>query len=82
MRLILSLAFAASLSACVDTPRLDVCKHAELRRTAYTTTITVADAWEAAGRIAPYEVALARRAAVAALALLNRNCPAPAAEQP
>ncbi len=78
MRLILSLALAASLSACADAPRLDWCKHAELRRTAYSTTIATADAWVASGRPIPSEILLARQAAAAARALLDRNCPAPA----
>lgn len=75
MKRLLVAGVALVLSACATTPHLDVCKGAQLRRTAYTTTIAAADAWPATGRVAPFEVLLARSAAVTALAVLNSNCP-------
>ncbi len=69
--------FALPLAACAGTPRVDVCKGAELRRTTYTTTINVADAWELSPRPVPASVVLAREAAVTALRVLNGNCPRP-----
>jgi hypothetical protein len=75
MRLILILALAASLSACAGSPRVDICKHAELRRTTYTTAITAADLYAASGRVVPYQLTLGRQAAVTALAVLDGNCP-------
>ena len=72
---------ALALTACggANSPPLDLCKTAELRRTAYATTITVADAWAYSGRPVPASVSLARQAAVTALALLDVNCPVVAA---
>jgi hypothetical protein len=79
MRLILSLALAASLSACATSAPLDLCKSAELRRTVYLTAVTAADAFIASGRAVPRELLLGRQAAVTALALLDARCPAPRA---
>lgn len=79
MRIILPLALAASLSACAGSPRIDLCKSSELRRTVYLTAITAADAFVASGRPVPSELLLGRQAAVTALALLDARCPAPRA---
>ena len=68
------LAVALALSACVDRP-ISICTGADMRRTGYTATIAVADAWIASGRSVPPEVMLARMGAVAALSLLNQRCP-------
>lgn len=68
------LAVALALSACVVRP-LSICTGADMRRTGYTATIAVADAWTGSGRPVPSEVMLARVGAVAALSLLNARCP-------
>ncbi len=66
---------AASLSACAQAPHLDVCKGAELRRTAYSTAIEAVAALEFSGRPVPQAALIARDAAQLALAILDRNCP-------
>lgn len=68
------LALVLALSACVDRP-ISTCTGADIRRTGYTATIAVANAWTASGRPVPSEVTLARMGAVAALSLLNQRCP-------
>lgn len=75
MKTLTAFAAAASLSACANTPRLDICKSAETRRTVYTTAITAADVFIASGRPVPSSIYLGRDAAVTALAILDRNCP-------
>lgn len=70
------LALAASVSACAGSPHIDLCKHADLRRAGYTSIIATADAWVASGRPVPAEVLVGRQAAVTALVVLDRNCPA------
>lgn len=76
------LAAAFAVSACTDRP-VSICTGAELRRSGYTATIAVADAWTASDRPVPSEVLLARMGAVAALSLLDARCPAaPLVEQP
>lgn len=69
-------AAALAVSACTDRP-VSICTGADLRRTTYTTTIAVADAWTASGRPVPSEVMLARVGALAALSLLDARCPNP-----
>ena len=66
---------AASLSACAQTPHLDVCKGAELRRTAYLTAIEAVAVLELSGRPVPQAAFIARDATQLALLILNRNCP-------
>jgi len=75
MRKLLTLALAASLSACAGTPHIDVCKGAELRRTAYSTAIEAVAAFEFSGRPVPQAALIARDAAQLALSILDRNCP-------
>ncbi len=75
MRKLLTLALAASLSACAGTPHLDVCKGAELRRTAYSTAIEAVAVLEFSGRPVPQAALIARDAAQLALSILDRNCP-------
>lgn len=75
MTRLLALAAALSLTACAGNPRPDVCKYASVRRAVYTTTIRAADLYALSGRIVPYEIALGRRAAETALAVLDTNCP-------
>lgn len=75
MKKLLTLALAASLSACAGTPHLDVCKGAELRRTAYSTAIEAVAVLEFSGRPAPQAALIARDAAQLALSILDRNCP-------
>ncbi len=75
MKRLLTLALAASLSACVQTPHLDVCKGAELRRTAYSTAIEAVAVLEFSGRPVPQAALVARDAAQLALSILDRNCP-------
>ncbi len=75
MRKLLTLALAASLSACAGTPHLDVCKGAELRRTAYSTAIEAVAVLEFSGRPVPQAALIARDAAQLALSVLDRNCP-------
>ena len=76
MKHLFAAGLALALSACAGNPRLDACKGADIRRTAYTATIAAADAWTASHRPVPREVMLARTAAAAALALLDGPCPA------
>lgn len=78
MKKLLTLALAASLSACAQSPRLDVCKGAELRRTAYSTAIEAVAVLEFSGRPVPQAALIARDAAQMALSILDRNCPRPA----
>ncbi len=66
---------AASLSACAQTPHLDVCKGAELRRLAYLTAIEAVAVLELSGRSVPKAAFIARNATQLALSILNRNCP-------
>lgn len=75
MKILLTLALAASLSACAGTPRLDVCKGAELRRAAYSTAIEAVAVLEFSGRPVPQAALIARDAAQMALSILDRNCP-------
>ncbi len=75
MKKLLTLALAASLSACAGTPHLDVCKGAELRRTAYSTAIEAVAVLEFSGRPVPQAALIARDAAQLALSILDRNCP-------
>lgn len=75
MKKLLILALAASLSACATTPRLDVCKGAEARRTAYSTAIQAVGLLEFTGRPVPQAALMARDAAQMALSILERNCP-------
>ena len=79
MKKLLCLALVASLSACATMPAVDACKYSTARRTVYTTAIAAADAYTASGRPVPREVTLGRQAAAVALAVLDRNCPDPAA---
>ena len=74
MKKLLTLALAASLSACAGTPRLDVCKGAELRRTAYSTAIEAVAVLEFSGRPVPQAALIARDAAQLALSILDGNC--------
>lgn len=66
---------AITLSGCAGTVHLNRCKFAEQRRLVYTTTIAAANAYEASGRMLPYEVSLGRQAALVALDVLNASCP-------
>lgn len=75
MKKLLTLALAASLSACATTPHLDVCKGAEVRRTAYSTAIHAVGLLEFTGRPVPQAALMARDAARLALSILDRNCP-------
>ena len=75
------LAAALAVSACTDRP-VSICTGAELRRTGYTATIAVADAWTASGRPVPSEVMLATIGAAAALSLLDARCPRSLLERP
>ena len=75
MKKLLTLALAASLFACVQTPHLDVCKGAELRRTAYSTAVKAVAVLEFSDRPVPQAALIARDAAQLALSVLNRNCP-------
>lgn len=75
MKIAIIIVAAASLSACANMPRLDICKSAETRRNVYAAAITAADVFIASGRPVPSSVYLGRDAAVTALAILNRNCP-------
>ncbi len=75
MKKLLTLALAASLSACAGTPHLDVCKGAELRRTAYSTAIEAVAVLQFSGRPVPQAGLIARDAAQLALSVLDRNCP-------
>ena len=75
MKKLLILALVASLSACAGTPHLDVCKGAELRRTAYSTAIEAVAVLEFSGRPVPQAALIARDAAQLALSILDRNCP-------
>lgn len=75
MKKLLTLALAASLSACAGTPHLDVCKGAQLRRTAYSTAIEAVAVLEFSGRPVPQAALLGRDAAQIALSILDRNCP-------
>lgn len=81
MKKLLTLALAASLSACAGMPRIDVCKGAELRRTAYSTAIQAVAVLQFSGHPVPQAALTARDAAQLALSILDRNCPrrAPAA---
>jgi hypothetical protein len=58
-------------------PPVDYCKYAPQRRTVYTTAIQAADLYALSGRVVPYELAMGRRAAVTALAVLDSTCPVP-----
>ena len=71
---LLPIATLLALSACANTPALDLCKYSDVRRATYATTIRAIDLY-AMGRPLPYEMALGRTAAVTALAILDRNCP-------
>lgn len=75
MKKLMTLALAASLSACAGTPHLDVCKGAELRRTAYSTAIEAVAVLEFSGRTVPQAALLGRDAAQIALSILDQNCP-------
>jgi hypothetical protein len=75
MKKLLTLALAASLSACAGTPHIDVCKGAEVRRTAYSTAIQGVSLLEFTGRPVPQAALMARDAAQLALSILDRNCP-------
>ncbi len=75
MKLLTAALCAASLSACAQTPHLDVCKGAELRRTAYLTAIEAVAVLELSGRPVPQAAFIARDATQLALLILNRNCP-------
>ncbi|TCP95847.1 hypothetical protein C8J46_1112 [Sphingomonas sp. PP-F2F-A104-K0414] len=66
---------AASLSACAQSLHLDVCKGAELRRTAYSTAIEAVAVLELSGRPVPQAAFIARDAARLALSILDQNCP-------
>lgn len=72
-RAIILLALLAG--ACAPNGGIDVCKYANVRRATYTAAITAADAYAASGRVVPYELSLARLAAVTALDAIDRNCP-------
>jgi len=72
MKMIATLALAASLSACATAPNL--CAGADVRRAVYTSAVTAADAYAASGRPIPAEMMLGRQAAATALALLNARC--------
>lgn len=76
-RLAIVAAASLALSGCGDKGGLDVCKYAGIRRQVYATAITGAIAYEASGRIVPYQLAMGRKAAETALAVLNARCPAP-----
>lgn len=79
MKKLLTLAIVASLSACATTPHLDVCKGAEVRRTAYSTAIQAVGLLEFTGRPVSQAALMARNAAQLALSVLDRNCPRAAA---
>lgn len=76
-RLALILAASLTLPSCATSGGIDVCKYAAVRRQVYATAITGAIAYEASGRPVPAQLALGRKAAETALAVLNTNCPAP-----
>lgn len=66
------------LTACAGMgtiPKIDYCKYSTERRAVYTTAIRAADLYALTGRIVPYELAMGRRAAETALAVLNTTCP-------
>lgn len=67
---------ALPLAACAGTPPVNLCKHAELRRTGYNAVIRAADLYVLTGRPVPAAVSIGREAAVTALAVLNTHCPA------
>lgn len=69
---------ATTLASCAGMPPVDLCKHADVRRQVYVTTIAAADALVAARRSVPTAVTLGREAAATALTVLDLNCPPPA----
>jgi len=74
MRMLLLVALLP-LAACAGTPHVDVCKYSSARRMGYTTTIRAINLYALSGRVVPYEMALGKRAAETALAVLNSTCP-------
>lgn len=76
MKIVGGCLLAATLASCAALPPVDLCKHAEMRRQIYVTSIATADAFIASGRPVPAAVTLGREAAAIALSVLNANCPA------
>jgi len=65
---------AVPLAGCAG-GKLDQCRGAETRRSAYVTAIAAADTYALSSRPVPQAVVLGRQAAVTAIAILDARCP-------